>query len=112
MEELPNIFTSEEFDSSFDEEVNHEKETFCSPTKKYTLDEAFCIVDDNFPRIYEHIKWVWGSKECADYLYRLIASPDRQDRCGFPQKVFDALLIIHNTHEDKFKFYREEMNYR
>lgn len=55
------------------------------------------IVRAGFPRIADAIEYTWGSKECVEYLNKLIIDY-RGDRSGFSHSVFDALVKLYNLH--------------
>ena len=61
------------------------------------------IEQQNFKRISDAIKVLWGHKECDDYLNKLIID-ERGDRAGFPHDVLSALLKLHGLHSKELKF--------
>ena len=61
------------------------------------------IEQQNFKRISDAIKVLWGHKECDDYLNKQIID-ERGNRQGFPHEVLSALLKLHGIHSQEFKF--------
>lgn len=51
-----------------------------------------------FDRVADRIEATWGSQTCEDYLKRLVANLDRDNRAGFPKEVFAAILSLSNVH--------------
>lgn len=63
------------------------------------LDLISQIREGGFERIADHIELKWDTYIIKDYLNNLILS-NREDRQGFPQEVFDAILKLYLLHEN------------
>lgn len=73
-----------------------------------TKDELLQIIEDgNFKRIADSIRFLWGNKECDDYLNKIIID-DRGNRAGFPFAIGNALLALHKMHMEEFQFSADE----
>jgi hypothetical protein len=58
-----------------------------------------------FPHIQTKLNWVWGSRECRQFLSSLTTA-DRLNRKGFPFEVvmvIDDLIILHDNVYPQFK---------
>jgi hypothetical protein len=67
--------------------------------------EAVALLKALFPRIHDRLGATWGSKQCEDYLDRLILD-DRGDREGFPPEVLAALLVLQRVHAKTFGVFK------
>ncbi len=62
---------------------------------------ALATVRTHHPRIAHSLQEIWGYRECADYLEKLVfncSDPADLKRIGFDPEVMDALLILSRLH--------------
>lgn len=64
--------------------------------------KEFKLVNDRFPHISEALELLWGTKEYAAYIYKLLTDTRDGKRNGFPHEVADALFKLSNFHNDEF----------
>ena len=57
------------------------------------------ISDNGFERISQAIEIAWGSRDCENYLKKLLVS-DREGRRGFPPEVFKSIIALANGHPE------------
>ena len=72
--------------------------------------EAYQILSALYPRIYERIVSIWGSKELYDYFNALLIS-DREGREGFPPAVAHALMVLSRLHAKIYRFEEKADNW-
>lgn len=99
--EFPQILGEDEVDRRVPgSDVVHSGKTAPLSDEQLTA-RAVAMLRTLFPRIHDRLGATWGSRQCEDYLDRLILD-DRGDREGFPPSVLDALLVLQRVHVKEF----------
>jgi len=61
------------------------------------------VTKTTFPRVYQKLILLWGTKDFAEYMNSLSTVPgDRVVREGFPMKVMTELSKLHTEHHRTF----------
>ena len=104
MSDFPILFTSEEIDTRMPaHETIRPSVTTEAPL---AVEEAKKILRSTYPKLLTKIELIWGYKECEQELDKLIVS-SRDGRQGFPDKVLNALLALHKTHQCQFGTFKK-----
>ena len=71
------------------------------PSDAEEIARALTTVRARHPRIAHSLQEIWGYRECADYLEKLVfncSDPADLKRIGFDPEVMDALLTLSRLH--------------
>ena len=77
-------------------------------TTNYKESECYASLSAAFPHIVKIIDVLWGSKECQQYLLKLILDTRDGSRAGFPYSAFKDIGQLIVIHDELFPKYAPE----
>lgn len=99
--EFPSLLEEEDIDRAVPSSDVVRGQATKPPSEEELTAQAVATLKSLYPRIHDRLGATWGSKQCEDYLDRLILD-DRGDREGFQPAVLTALLVLQRVHAKQF----------